>query len=38
MQTDLARDLANDIIILCASTRPYVRKKATLVTYKIFLK
>jgi len=35
---DLARDLANDIITLTASTRPYVRKKATLITYKMFLR
>jgi len=34
---DLARDLAHDIVVLTTSTRPYVRKKATLVLYKIFL-
>lgn len=34
---DLARDLANDIVSLTASSRPYIRKRATLMTYKIFL-
>ncbi|XP_070562551.1 AP-3 complex subunit delta-1-like isoform X2 [Ptychodera flava] len=38
LTTDLARDLANDIVGLMASTRPYVRKKAVLIMYKIFLK
>lgn len=37
MSNDLARDLANDIITLTTSTRPYVRKLATLITYKVFL-
>jgi AP-3 complex subunit delta-1 len=37
MSPDLARDLANDIITLTTSTRPYVRKLATLITYKVFL-
>uniref|UniRef100_A0A914Z675 AP-3 complex subunit delta domain-containing protein n=1 Tax=Panagrolaimus superbus TaxID=310955 RepID=A0A914Z675_9BILA len=35
---DLARDLVNDVVNLLSSTRPYVRKKAVLVLYKIFLK
>lgn len=35
---DLARDLANDLMSLMASTKPYVRKKAVLLMYKIFLK
>lgn len=35
---DLARDLANDLMSLMASTRPYIRKKAVLLMYKIFLK
>lgn len=34
---DLARDLANDIMTMLTSGRPYVRKKATLLMYKIFL-
>ncbi|XP_033106774.1 AP-3 complex subunit delta-1-like isoform X2 [Anneissia japonica] len=38
LTSDLARDLANDIMGLMASTRPYVRKKAVLLMYKIFLK
>lgn len=36
--TDLARDLVNDIVNLLSSSRPYVRKKALLLLYKIFLK
>ncbi|XP_030851518.1 AP-3 complex subunit delta-1 isoform X2 [Strongylocentrotus purpuratus] len=35
---DIARDLANDLMSLMASTRPYIRKKAVLLMYKIFLK
>lgn len=35
--TDLSRDLAHDLVVLTTSSRPYVRKKATLVLYKIFL-
>ncbi|XP_072172956.1 AP-3 complex subunit delta-1-like [Diadema setosum] len=35
---DLARDLANDLMSLMASTKPYIRKKAVLLMYKIFLK
>ena len=38
MTTDLARDLANDILTLMSSSRPYLRKKAILVMYKVFLK
>lgn len=34
---DLARDLANDIMTLMTSTRPYLRKKAVLIMYKVFL-
>jgi len=34
---DLARDLAPDIVTLLSSSRPYIRKKAVLVLYKIFL-
>ncbi|VDM38019.1 unnamed protein product [Toxocara canis] len=33
--TDLARDLANDIL---SSSRPYIRKRSVLLLYKIFLK
>jgi AP-3 complex subunit delta-1 len=36
--TDLARDLAADIVSLLNSSRPVVRKKACIVLYKIFLK
>ncbi|KAG8198260.1 hypothetical protein JTE90_021517 [Oedothorax gibbosus] len=35
---DLARDLANDVMTLLSSTKPYLRKKAILLMYKIFLK
>ena len=35
--TDLARDLANDILTLMSSTKPYIRKKAVLLMYKVFL-
>lgn len=35
---DLARDLVNDVVNLLSSTRPYVRKKALLLLYKIYLK
>ncbi|XP_068238241.1 AP-3 complex subunit delta-1 isoform X2 [Palaemon carinicauda] len=35
---DLARDLANDVMTLLTSTKPYLRKKAVLLLYKIFLK
>ena len=38
MTPDLARDLANDVLTLTASSRPYLRKKAILVMYKVFLK
>eukprot|EP00038_Savillea_parva_P027238 m.58366 g.58366 ORF g.58366 m.58366 type:complete len:1253 (+) comp7821_c0_seq1:94-3852(+) len=38
MSPDLARDLASDIVTLTASSRPYVRKKATLILYKVFLR
>uniref|UniRef100_A0A914VDM2 AP-3 complex subunit delta n=1 Tax=Plectus sambesii TaxID=2011161 RepID=A0A914VDM2_9BILA len=36
--TDLARDLANDVVTLLSSSRPYIRKRAVLLLYKIFLK
>eukprot|EP00095_Tigriopus_kingsejongensis_P012727 snap_masked-scaffold43_size480169-processed-gene-2.9 protein:Tk12727 transcript:snap_masked-scaffold43_size480169-processed-gene-2.9-mRNA-1 annotation:"ap-3 complex subunit delta-1-like isoform x3" len=35
---DLARDLANDILSLLSSTKPYLRKKAVLILYKVFLR
>lgn len=35
---DLARDLANDIVTLLTSSRPYIRKRAILLLYKVFLK
>ncbi|KAI6224934.1 AP-3 complex subunit delta [Aphelenchoides besseyi] len=35
---DLSRDLVNDVVNLLSSSRPYVRKKAVLLLYKIFLK
>ena len=34
---DLARDLANDIMTLMTSTKPYLRKKSVLIMYKVFL-
>lgn len=34
---DLARDLAPDIVTLLSHSRPYVRKKAILVLYNIFV-
>lgn len=37
MTPDLARDLANDIMTLMTSTKPYLRKKAILLMYKVFL-
>ncbi|XP_074643854.1 AP-3 complex subunit delta-1-like isoform X2 [Tubulanus polymorphus] len=38
MTCDLARDLANDIMTLMSSVRPYLRKKSILIMYKVFLK
>ena len=35
---ELARDLVPDIVSMVTSARPYTRKKAVLVLYKIFLK
>ncbi|KAF0699488.1 Aste57867_9958 [Aphanomyces stellatus] len=35
---DLARDLLGDILNLMNSHKPYVRKKATLILYKLFLR
>ena len=35
---DLARDLSNDVMTLLTSTKPYLRKKAVLLMYKIFLR
>ena len=35
---DLAREQANYILTLMSSSRPYVRKKAILAMYKIFLR
>ena len=37
MTPDLARDVANDLVTRLGSAKPYVRKKATLITYKLFL-
>ncbi|KAG5684600.1 hypothetical protein PVAND_013825 [Polypedilum vanderplanki] len=34
---DLSRDLANDIMTLMSSTKPYLRMKAVLMMYKVFL-
>ena len=34
---DLARDLANDIMSMMVSSRPYIRKRAILLMYKVFL-
>lgn len=38
ISADLARDLANDIMTLLSSTKPYLRKKAVLMMYKVFLR
>jgi len=38
LSPDLARDLANDIMSLLTSTKPYLRKKGVLLMYKVFLK
>jgi len=38
MSPDLARDLSADIMSLLSSTRPYLRKKAVLILYKVFLR
>ncbi|XP_074593253.1 adaptor-related protein complex 3, delta 1 subunit-like garnet [Brevipalpus obovatus] len=38
ISTDISRDLANDVMTLLSSTKPYLRKKAVLLMYKIFLK
>ena len=37
MTADLARDVANDLVTRLGSAKAYVRKKATLITYKLFL-
>lgn len=36
--TDLARDLLGDVVAMMNSPKAYVRKKATLVLYKVFLR
>lgn len=38
ISSDLARDLANDIMTLMSSTKPYLRMKAVLMMYKVFLR
>jgi AP-3 complex subunit delta-1 len=38
MSADLARDLTGDILSLLTSTKPYIRKKAVLILYKVFLR
>jgi len=35
---DLARDLAPDLVTMLTNSRPYLRKKAVLVLYRVFLK
>ncbi|KFD62221.1 hypothetical protein M514_12185 [Trichuris suis] len=35
---DLARDLANDIVVLLTSSKPYIRKRAILLLYRLYLK
>ncbi|VDP22115.1 unnamed protein product [Soboliphyme baturini] len=35
---DLARDLTNDVVALLNSSKPYTRKRAVILLYKIFLK
>lgn len=34
---DLARDLLGDVVTMLTSSRPYIRKKATLVLYKLYV-
>lgn len=38
MTADLARDLSSDVLVMMTHSRPLIRKKATLVLYKVFLK
>lgn len=38
ISADLSRDLCNDIITLMSSTKPYLRMKAVLMMYKVFLR
>jgi AP-3 complex subunit delta-1 len=38
LSPDLARDLANDVMSLLTSTKPYLRKKGVLLLYKVFLR
>lgn len=38
ISTDLSRDLANDIMTLMSSTKPYLRMKSVLMMYKVFLR
>jgi len=35
---ELARDLAPDVVAMLNNSKPYIRKKACLVLYKIFLR
>ena len=35
---DLGRDLTQDLIAMLNHSRPYIRKRAVLVLYKVFLK
>jgi len=35
---DLARDLSGDVMTMLTSTKPYLRKKAVLILYKVFLR
>lgn len=35
---DLSRDLLSDVVTMLTSSRPYVRKKATLLLYKLYLR
>lgn len=35
---DLAQDLSGDIMTMLTSTKPYLRKKAVLIMYKVFLR
>ena len=35
---DLARDLLGDVVSMLTSSRPYIRKKATLVLYKCYMR
>lgn len=38
VNNDLARDLASDVVLLLRTGKPYVRRRATLLMYKVFVR